>query len=469
VPTFALIGRPNVGKSLLFNRLIRRDISLVHDRPGVTRDRIVADTRFRDVPVTVIDTGGIAGPEHEFREAIEQEAALARETADVLLWITDGREGVTPSDLDIARQLRRARKPVLIVVNKLDEPPHPADLAPFARLGFGTPLAISAAHRRGLDDLIAAALEALPPGLREAPDPDAPRAARPTRLAFVGRPNVGKSSLINAILQDRRTIVSAIAGTTRDAIEIPYARTTAGGEQPFLLVDTAGMRQRRRIHDDLEASMTGRTAHAIKRSDVCVLVLEADTGVGMQDKKIAGLVHDAGKACLIAVNKWDLAAGVKWRRPADDPRNRGRPQSLKGAFEEALRKELYFLNYAPILFVSAKEGSDIPRLFEGVDTVAENLRRPIPTAPLNAAIQRAFQKQPPPLRGGRRFKILYAAPRLEEGAWLSPEIIAFCNDRALLPDFWLQYLEGSLRDEFALAGCPIRWQWRERDPRRKTE
>ncbi len=458
MPEIALVGRPNVGKSLLFNQLAQKALSLVHDRPGVTRDRIVADCLWDDRALTLVDTGGM-GLEDDSRlaDAVRREAEIGVVSADALVFVVDGREGLTPLDAEIAGLLRKSRKPIILAVNKLDDPKQNHDDIEFSKLGFAKICPVSAAHRRGLDALKQAVLAAV----RDCPD-QAASASREevTRIAIVGQPNVGKSSLINAILGDSRTIVSEIAGTTRDSVEIPYTRQTPEGVLHYSLVDTAGMRQRRRIEDPLEREMTARTAHAINRADICVLLMGANTGVTMQDKKIAGLIQKAHKPCLLAVNKWDIAKGQQ-AVPQDRPG--GKELSFRKQYEEAVRAHLFFLSYAPMVFTSATEARGIDELFTALDRVSYNLRAPISTGEINRVLLSAYQQQPAPIRKGRRFKILYATPEKTAGRWPSKTLIAFCNDRSLLNPSWLTFLESRLRDKFPLAGCPLRWIWRERE------
>ena len=455
-PVIAIVGRPNVGKSSIFNRLAKRAVSLVHDRAGVTRDRIFAETRLREREVMLIDTGGI-GLEDEsgFEEAVQKEAALALEVSQLILWVVDARDGCTPLDEEIARKLRRAGQPILVAANKADSVNQQFADADFARLGFGRVIPVSAAHGVGIGELVDAMVSRLPQVTEE--EEIAER--RPVRVAIVGRPNVGKSSFVNALLENQRMIVSEIAGTTRDAIEAPLAARVKGGDS-FVLVDTAGMRQRRRIDDDLELAMTGRAAHAIQQADIVVLMVTADTGLTMQDKKIGALIQKAAKPCLVAVNKWDLAAGM----PAvHDPARSRRSQTFAETFEDALRKELFFLSYAPVVLMSALERTGIDAWHKGIAKIARHLRTPIPTGPLNRLVQRVQQVQPPRLKANRRFKILYATcDRPEEEGLRPPRIVGFCNDPRLITKEWLAYLEQMVRAEFPLEGCPLRWTWRGR-------
>ncbi|NBV84686.1 MAG: ribosome biogenesis GTPase Der, partial [Verrucomicrobia bacterium] len=387
--TVAIIGRPNVGKSALFNRLVGQKISIVHDLPGVTRDRIVAVCRSGRQPFQVVDTGGIgAGADAEFAEQVAAEVQIALEACDLLLFVVDGQAGLTPTDLDIARRLRKADKPLLLVVNKIDHHSHQSLPAEFSRMGFNPMFAVSAEHGIGFDQLLDR-IEALLPK----PDPAEAAAlfAKPLKIALVGRPNVGKSSLTNAILHDDRTLVSPISGTTRDAVDIPYRR----GDQHYILIDTAGIRPKTKRADSVEIFSVMRSESSIQRADLCCLVLDATQGVSAQDKRIAGLIQEALKPCIIVINKCDLI--VERTKDKD---------SLKKVLGE-ISEELSFLPYAPLVLLSAKTGEDLDRLFKRVENIREASRRRIGTGPLNRLLATAMTNHPPALRSGRRFKVLY--------------------------------------------------------------
>jgi GTP-binding protein len=446
--TVAIVGRPNVGKSALFNALAGRDISLVFDRPGTTRDRLVTTAKWNGHRLTLIDTGGIGVEDREgFGDAIAREVDLALGAATEIIFVVDARAGLTPLDETVARLLRRAKRPVFVAANKVDGDKQTDFDSDFSRLGFAGTFAVSAAHRRGLDAL----KQAVSAHWKSDPadeDPDQVRPARPTRLAIVGRPNVGKSSLINALISEPRAIVSEVAGTTRDAVDIAY--TWKG--QPFLFIDTAGLRQERRVHDQLERAMTGRSAHAINRADVCVLVVDASTGVTAQDKKIAGLIQEAHAPCLIAVNKWDLA-----REQGDASRSKERE------YYDQVVRDLFFLSYAPVLFLSAKSGERIDGLLRTCATIAKNRVFRFQTGPLNRVISRAMEKYAPPLVHGRRFKVLYAAQAMpKEAAREIPTLQLFVNSPGLLTPAYERYLDLQLREAFDLKGCPIRFIMRGR-------
>ncbi len=403
----AIVGRPNVGKSALFNCLAGRAISLVFDRPGTTRDRLVTSARWDKHRLTLIDTGGIGMDDREgFGDAIAREVEIALAAATEIIFVVDAREGLTPLDQSVARLLRKSHRPVFVAANKVDGDKQVNLDGEFTRLGFAGVFPVSAAHRRGLDDLREAVTAKWDEPL---PEDAPPIRKRPTRLAIVGRPNVGKSSLINALMNEPRAIVSEVAGTTRDAVDIAYEWK---GE-PFLFIDTAGMRQERRLRDDLERAMTGRTAHAINRADVCILVIDAGTGVTMQDKKIAGLIQEAHAPCIIVVNKWDLA-----REQGDASKARERE------YYEQVQRDIFFLSYAPVLFLSAKSGERIDGLLKTCATIAKNRTFRFQTGAAQSRHQqgdgevRAAARARPPFQGplrraaghqGRRARNTHAA------------------------------------------------------------
>ena len=451
----AIVGRPNVGKSALFNALAAREISLVFDRPGTTRDRLVTTARWNGHKLTLIDTGGIGVDDREgFGEEIAREVELALAAATEIIFVVDARAGLMPLDQTVTRLLRKSQCPVYVAANKVDGEKQANLDAEFSRLGFQGVFPVSATHRRGLDDLREAITVDWDEPEKETEETKKP--VRPTRLAIVGRPNVGKSSLINALISEPRAIVSEVAGTTRDAVDIAY--TWKG--QPYLFIDTAGMRQERRMHDKLERAMTGRTAHAINRADVCILVIDASTGVTMQDKKIAGLIQDAHAPCMIVVNKWDLA-----REQGDASKTRERE------YYEQVKNDMFFLSYAPILFLSAKSGERIEGLLKTCATIAKNRVFRFQTGPLNRVISRAMEKYAPPLVHGRRFKVLYAAQQSpKEGAREIPTLQLFVNSASLLTPAYERYLDLQIRESFNLIGCPLRFVLRGRstDAREKT-
>ncbi|HEX5177270.1 MAG TPA: ribosome biogenesis GTPase Der [Chthoniobacteraceae bacterium] len=448
--TVALVGRPNVGKSALFNRLVGRKISIVHDMPGVTRDRIVAECRLGADRFTVIDTGGIGSAvDAAFTEQVHAEVDIAIETADLLVFLVDGKEGLMPIDQELARRLRRAKKPVLLVVNKIDVDKHAPNAAEFSRLGFENQISVSAEHNRAIAPLVAW-IERLLPAPPAEPGPGAP-AERPLSIAIVGRPNVGKSSLINAIVGDARTLVSEISGTTRDAVDIPYERH---GHR-YVLIDTAGIRPRSKVAASVEVFSVMRAETSIRRADLCCLVVDAVAGVTMQDKKIAGLIQEARKPCVIIVNKSDL---VRERTSGKEPLNQ---------FIDELRNEMFFLGYAPLILTSARTKSALTRLFKAIEQVQTEARVHLGTGPLNRLISSAVTAHPPPARGSRRFKILYAtqAERPPDAVLSPPEFVFFCNDETLLPESYRRFLEARIREAAPYPGLPMLFRFRGREVR----
>jgi GTP-binding protein len=457
----AIVGRPNVGKSALFNRLAGRQISIVHDQPGITRDRLVAqsDPRYGE-PFEIIDTGGIGSDaDGGFSARVQLEAGIALDTADVILLVVDGRAGLTPVDETLAARMRRAAKPVILVVNKIDQDMHAPLEAEFARLGFKEVLGVSAAHGRGLAEL-AEAISFHLRGVRPEDDGSADETPAPDagpRLALVGRPNVGKSSLTNAILGQERTIVSEVAGTTRDAVDV----RCVFNKRPYVLIDTAGIRHRGKRDNSAEIFSVMRSESSIKRADLCILVLDASAGVTAQDRQIAGLIQRANKPCVVAVNKWDLL------EPPEDSR-----QGIREFREEWLanaQAELFFLTEVPLVSLSALRGEQVARLFTGIEKVRRAAAQKIGTGPLNRLLQSAIETQPPPMRMNRRFKLLYAT-QIEEKAGSpipAPAFLLFVNDPALLLDSYRRYLEGKLREAFPFPGLPIRWKMRGREAKDK--
>jgi GTP-binding protein len=448
--TVAIVGRPNVGKSALFNRLAGRKISIVHDMPGVTRDRIIAECTLGAERFTIVDTGGIGSDvDAAFDDQVHAEVDIAIATADLLLFLVDGKEGLMPIDQDLARRLRRAGKPVLLVVNKIDVDKHAPNAAEFAHLGFENQISISAEHNRAIAPLVAWIERLLPPSSADAPRIAA--ADQPLSIAIVGRPNVGKSSLTNAILGNDRTLVSAISGTTRDAIDIPYERH---GHR-YLLIDTAGIRPRSKVAASVEVFSVMRAETSIRRADLCGLVIDASAGITMQDKKIAGLIQDARKACIIIVNKSDLI------------RDRTGDKHALQEFINELRHEMFFLDYAPLILTSALTRSALTRLFKTVERIQVEARVHLGTGPLNRLISAAMTAHPPPLQGSRRFKVLYAAQadRAEARALSPPEFVFFCNDDALLPESYRRFLEGRIREAAAYPGLPLLFKFRTREQR----
>jgi len=448
--TVAIVGRPNVGKSALFNRLAGKKISIVHDQPGVTRDRLATECKLGKIPFTIVDTGGIGSDvDASFTEQVHAEVDIAIETATVLLFVVDGQAGLNPVDQDLAKRLRKIDKPLLLVVNKIDHPKHSDLDAEFSRLGFPGVLSVSAEHGRGINDLVGR-IESLLPAREEGAQNQA-KSGIPAAIAIVGRPNVGKSSLINAILHDNRTLVSNISGTTRDAIDVPYTRK----DKHYTLIDTAGIRSRGKVDNSVEVFSVMRSERSIKRADLCVLVIDAAMGITMQDKKIAGLIQEAKKPCVLAINKWDLI------KPDEHDRD-----FLEKKIQE-IRDNLFFLDYAPVLLLSAKTGENMSRLFRGIEQVREDSRRRIATGPLNRLVQTILSANPPAIRSGKRFKVLYATQveRTGNEPIPIPRFLLFVNDPGVLAQSYRKYLESQLREEARFIGLPISLQMRGRELR----
>ena len=446
LPTVAIVGRPNVGKSALFNRLIQRRVAIVHDQPGVTRDRLIADCRLGSRPFTVVDTGGIeSSVDHNFDERVRSEANLAMDMADVIILVGDSKDGVTPVDRSLAKQLRATRKPVILAVNKIDHPKQEMAEAEFSSLGFAEIAPISAAHGRGITELLAQIEKHLP---RFAPDEPPAATPPPLKLAIVGRSNVGKSSLINAILQNRRVIVSDVAGTTRDAVDVPYER----GGKAYVLIDTAGIRARGKQNTSVEIFSVMRSEKSIARADICLLVVDALDGVTSQDKKIAGLLQANHKPCIVVVNKLDLV-----KPPA-------RTRDFFDAVLGQTRSNLFFLSYAPIDIVSAYTGENVDRLFASIEKIQKHAARSIGTGPLNRLLQDAIATNPPPFRGSKRFKLLYATQidKRSEQTVGPPAFMLFANYPELLTDDYRRYLEARIRARNAYYGLPIIFRVRSR-------
>lgn len=449
--TVAIVGRPNVGKSALFNRLAGKKIAIVHDRPGVTRDRIQAECRLGSAPFAIFDTGGIgADVDADFTEQVRTEVDIAVATCDVIAFVVDGHDGLTLLDADLAKQLRRVKKPIILVVNKIDHAKHGGFAAEFSKLGFDRIVTTSAEHNHGIGTLVANIEELLPPAPEPGSEPPPPRALR---IAIVGRPNVGKSSLTNAILGDDRTLVSPISGTTRDAVDIEYKR----GDRHYILADTAGIRARGKVDDSIEVFSVMRAEGSIKRADLCCLVIDATAGVTAQDKKIAGIIQEAKRPCIVAVNKWDL---IKDR--TDDK------EALTEVLEE-ISRDLFFLPYAPVMLVSAKTGASLTRLFKAIEKVEAGANRHLGTGVLNRLLAAAFAQQPAAIRGGKRFKAIYATmPESRSDSPIPlPEIVVFCNHSKYLDDHYRRYLEARIREHEPYTGVPLLFRFRGREERGK--
>jgi GTPase len=446
-PLIAIVGRTNVGKSALFNRLIGRRLAVVEDRPGVTRDRLYATTDILGRKVTLIDTGGLIGGEEDVLvNMVAEHARIALEEADLLLLIVDGQEGLTSHDLEVADIARKSGKPYIVVANKMEKTR--LDSADFAALRLGLPVDVSALHNVGIEDLKDAILDALPPESEE-PEPEDDRIA----IAVVGRPNVGKSSIVNALLGQERVIVSPIPGTTREAVDVPLS--TDGRD--YLLVDTAGLRRQSRSKEAIEFYATLRTAKAVERAHAVLLIVDAAEGVTIQDQRIAGMAEEAGRATAILANKWDVVqarGAVPGANPVPETERQTKrfDRLLRKDFEKHVRERLAFLDYATLLFTSATDGQGLADILPLCTTIAESFSRRISTGALNRALVKATAKHAPPSRKGRRLKVYYITQVAAE----PPAMACFVNDPALMHWSYQRYLVNFLRQEFGFQGTPIR-------------
>jgi GTP-binding protein len=438
LPHVAIVGRPNVGKSALFNRLVGRKIAIVHDQPGITRDRISAICTRGARPFRLWDTGGILGAgETELAAQVRATAEKALRESEIVLFIVDAKDGLTPIDQELGRGLRKSHKPVLLVINKIDNEQAEPLAADFDSLGFEQNFAISAEHNRGIGDLLEKISSLLPPEIKDRQSTIENR----LKIAIIGRPNVGKSSFINALLQGEHAIVSELPGTTRDAIDICYERN---GPQ-FLFIDTAGMRRRGKHSSSVEVFSVMRAERSIRRADLCVLIVDLTTGVTAQDKRIAGLIQEARKGAIVVLNKWDLFK----------PR-RGSKQTMRELIDET-RARLFFLDYAPVLVASARTGENVERLFGLIEKNRRESLTHIGTGVLNRLVRAAFAANPPPMQRGRRLKLFYVAQAgTAEDRQLRPaEFVLFVNDPRLITDHYRRYLEGRIRETQTFAGLPI--------------
>ena len=435
-PIVAIVGRPNVGKSTLFNQIGKKRVSIVDDMPGVTRDRIYLDAEWLNHEFTMIDTGGIEFDEsNHILKSMRSQAEIAMEEADVILFLVDGRAGLTTSDEEVAKILRNTKKPVILGVNKIDSPQLEMNIYEFYNLGLGDPIPLSATNVMNLGDLLDAIVAAFPEEVPEEKDEDE------ISIAVIGRPNVGKSSLVNQLLGEERVIVSDVAGTTRDAIDTHFVKD----DMKFMLIDTAGMRRRGKIDEPVERYSVMRSLRAIDRADVVLMVINAFEGITEQDKKIAGYAHESGKGVVIVVNKWDIY-------PEKDDKSTLR-------FTEDLREEIGFLQYAPVLYASALSGQRVGRVTELVKYVAEQQSMRIKTSVLNELIRDAVSINPPPMHRGRRLKILF----MTQADIKPPKFIIFVNDPELMHFSYLRFIENRLREMYGFEGTPLRLIVRARD------
>lgn len=434
-PIVAIVGRPNVGKSTLFNALAGEKIAIVKDTPGVTRDRIYADVNWLDRSFTLIDTGGIEPNTNDIiLSQMREQALIAIDTADVIIFMVDVRQGIVDADFRVADMLRRSRKPVLLAVNKVDNfKRQQMDIYEFYNLGIGEPYPISAEGKQGIGDLLDQVILHFPDGAGMDEEDERPK------VAVVGKPNVGKSSMINKLLGQNRVIVSDIAGTTRDAVDTVIRRN----EKDYVFIDTAGLRRKSRIKEDLERYSIIRTVSAVERCDVAVIMIDADEGVTEQDAKIAGIAHERGKGLIIAVNKWDLVE-------KDD-------RTMK-RFSERVRETLSFAPYAELLFISAKTGQRLPKLFDTIDRVLENRTRRVATGVLNEILSEAVAMQQPPSDKGRRLKLYY----MTQVAVKPPAFVVFVNDKKLMHFSYQRYIENCIRDSFGFEGTALHFMIREK-------
>lgn len=432
-PVVAVVGRPNVGKSTFFNKVIGRRIAIVEDTPGVTRDRIYAETEWNGVEFAIIDTGGIE-PDSEdiILSQMRQQAEIAMDTADVILFLVDGKDGLTSADREVANMLRRRGREVILVVNKIDSYKLPEDFYDFYELGLGEPIPISAANMLNFGDLLDEIVDSFPKEQYEEDDDV-------IRIAVIGKPNVGKSSLINELVGENRVIVSPIAGTTRDSIDTPFEKD---GDK-YMLIDTAGIRRKSKVTEDIERYSVIRAVAAIERSDVALLMIDAAEGITEQDKKIAGVAHEAGKGIIVVVNKWDLV-----QKETNTMRD----------FKRRIEAEFPFMTYAPSVFISVKDHQRIDNVINMAKYVAETRAMRVPTGQLNALLQDAMMMKQPPSDKGRRLRIYYVTQ-----VGIKPPLFSFkINSRPLMHFSYARYLENKIREGFGFEGTSIKFVFREK-------
>lgn len=432
-PIVAVVGRPNVGKSTLFNKIVGRRVSIVEDTPGVTRDRIYAEAEWNGIYFDLIDTGGIEPSSKDIiLSQMREQAQMAMDMADVIIFIVDGSEPLTSADEEVATMLRRTGKKVILLANKIDSPRRiPDHFYDFYNLGIGVPIPVSAVNMLNLGDVLDEIVEAFPESASD--DEDS------TKVAVIGKPNVGKSSLINALIDEKRVIVSPIAGTTRDAVDTPFV----WDDEKYILIDTAGIRRKSKVNEDIEKFSVIRAIAAIERCDVCILMIDAEEGLTEQDKKIAGEAHEAGKGIIVAVNKWDLVY---------------KETNTMRDFKRKIEAELLFMSYAPIIFISALKKQRLGEVMNTVKFVSEKRALRVPTGQLNSLIADAMLMNPPPADKGRRLKIYYATQ-----VGVKPPLFSFSiNDRELMHFSYSRYIENKIRAAFGFEGTSIKFIFREK-------
>ena len=439
-PIVAVVGRPNVGKSTLFNKLVGRRLSIVEDTPGVTRDRIYGDSEWRNRPFMLIDTGGIEPASDDvILSQMRSQAQLAIDSADVIVMVTDMRSGVVATDMEVAAMLQKSGRPIVLCVNKCDSVGNPpADFYEFYNLGLGEPYPVSAVHGHGTGDLLDAVFEYFPEESPEEQDDEY------IKVAIIGKPNAGKSSLVNKVAGEERVIVSDIAGTTRDAIDT----VVENSKGKFVFIDTAGIRRKSRIKDNVEKYSIIRAEAAVDRADVCVIMIDATEGFTEQDSKVAGIAHEKGKGCIIAVNKWDAVE---------------KDGGTMNTFRKKLENDFSFMSYAPIIFISAKTGQRIDRLFELITYVSNQNSTRISTGMLNDVLADATARVQPPSDKGKRLKIYY----ITQPSTKPPTFVCFVNNADLFHFSYQRYLENKIRETFGLEGTPVRFIIRERGESKK--
>ncbi len=432
-PIVAIVGRPNVGKSTFFNKVVGRRVAIVEDTPGVTRDRIYAEAEWSGVHFALIDTGGIEPASKDvILSQMREQAEVAMAAADVILFMVDGKDGLTAADREVGMMLMRTGKKVILTVNKVDKPQLPDDFYDFYELGLGEPIAISSANMLNFGDLLDLIIENFPQGAGEEEDDE-------IKIAVIGKPNVGKSSLINELLGEKRVIVSPIAGTTRDSIDTPFE---TDGEK-YLLIDTAGIRRKSKVNEDVERYSVIRAIAAIERCDVCLLMIDATEGITEQDKKIAGVAHEAGKGIVVVVNKWDLVE---------------KETNTMKRFREDIAKELTFMSYAPSVFISVLDKQRIPNVLQTAKAVAENRAMRVSTGQLNSLITDAMMMKQPPSDKGKRLRIYYVTQ-----VGVKPPLFSFkINSRELMHFSYARYMENKIREGFGFEGTSIKFVFREK-------